>query len=220
MKEDLKKRILTIDRIVEIDSGIQQAAECDFLDSRVSYRLSRLQGWCTSVVKTVQREQARLTIARTDIQSLDKEIRDEIVSRSNQAINELMEIEEEIPVPEFKLSDFTARQDMEVNIRDREGKITRKKIDKGQAMMPQGFFNLMGDLIIDDLDANPGMDAPSQIGLTIRSRIKDTLVEIEQLKKRPPRSITNTTPTKSPDEQGTGITENNSGPAESRVQGL
>lgn len=131
---------LKLEKIVDVFEAVKLVGDLK-LDFTVSYRLGRLQDKCKSILKVYEEIQGKLQAeysgkaqeftsqmeGKTDEEktALNAEVRklnNEFVAE----INKILQIEEEVPVPDFKLKDF-------------EGKD-----------VPVKFFSMMGELIKED----------------------------------------------------------------------
>ena len=129
---------MKLDKIINIFEGIKAVEDNSKLDFTISYRLGRLSDSCRSIIRTYERVQNKLKSEtnekivalrgkwdeKTDEEkaAISKEVKalnDEFMGK----IDDLMEQEEDIKVPELKLKDF-------------EGKD-----------VPVKFFGLLGDVI-------------------------------------------------------------------------
>lgn len=129
---------LKLDKIVDIFEAIKMVEENTKIDFPVSYRLGRLSERCRSIIKVFEKTQNRLRTEYSEkinavnkdkdsksedekkaIDTQVRELNDSFISK----INELVEVEETIEVPEFKLKEFENKE------------------------IPVKFFALMGDLI-------------------------------------------------------------------------
>jgi hypothetical protein len=149
----MKPQVLTVRRIIEADTAIDIAGNVDYLDGKVAYRLGRFKKQCEPIVRAQQiartKENNRHAIELNSKDTSSKR-KKEIVDKVNQNMEIILNLEEEIVIPEFNLSDFIAKTDRTVKIALGEGKSENRDVKEGQMLMPQAFFNLMGDLIKDD----------------------------------------------------------------------
>lgn len=128
---------LKVEKIVDVFEAVKLVDELK-LDFALSYKLGRLQDRCKSVIKVYERMQTKLQLeygekARAYTVSLDDKTEEEkaAINAEVRKINNefaiemgnILQIEEEIVVPEFKLSDFENKE------------------------IPVKFFSLMGELI-------------------------------------------------------------------------
>ena len=172
----MPKRKLKLERILELANAVETVTANDRLSGKTSYWLGRLGDYCSGPARTfkygqekalqkVKPEQDKLLkdlknldIAkdRAEIDNLNKQIQDLNVQYTA-LLKELNEQEEEIEVPEFKLTEFIAAQDIvyaetSKDI-DKDGKqITRKielTIKKGNSLVPIKFFKLMGEYVTE-----------------------------------------------------------------------
>jgi hypothetical protein len=171
---DKEKSTLTIEKVLEISAAVDLVSSNDTLDGRVSYWLGRLGDYCSAPIKVFNKEkdkiqkqvvekQEPLTV---EVAKLDKEKdKNKIVDLNSQInklneeftdkIKALLEQEEDMIIPDFKLADFTAKEDTvrldKVEELDEKGnKVTKKievKIKKGQSLVPVRFYKLMGEYI-------------------------------------------------------------------------
>lgn len=128
---------LKLEKIVDIFEGIKMVDELK-LDFNLSYRLGRLQDRCKSIIRVYEATQSKLqseyagramamgegetedekTIIKEELKKLNAEFMVEI--------NKLLQIEEEITIPELKLKDFQGKE------------------------IPTKFFSLLGDVIKEE----------------------------------------------------------------------
>lgn len=128
---------LKVEKIVDVFEAIKLLDDLK-LDFTLSYKLGRLQDRCKSVIKVYERMQTKLQLeygekARQLAVTLDDKTEEEkaaINAEVRKVNNEfaiemgnILQIEEEIVVPQFKLSDFENKD------------------------IPVKFFSLMGELI-------------------------------------------------------------------------
>jgi hypothetical protein len=125
--------ILTVEEIININEAVTSIAEKETLSATTAYRLGRLKKYAEGVMKEFNKaknkkiEDYNKAIARigiTEDQKLD------LRNRLQHEVDELLEVAEQITVPELKLSDFTD--------------------DNGKLLVPQKFLSLMGQVIEDD----------------------------------------------------------------------
>ena len=128
---------LKLEKIVDIFEAIKLVDELK-LDFNLSYRLGRLQDRCKSIIRVYEGAQSKLqseyagrAIAMGEGETEEEKaaIKEELKKLNAEfmaEINNLLQIEEEITVPELKLKDFQGKE------------------------VPAKFFSLMGDVIKED----------------------------------------------------------------------
>lgn len=149
----MKSVNLSILRIIEISTAIDIIGSTDALDGTTGYKLGRLKKTCEAIVKIFQsiRETEQKKYAKElDSKSTSKERKKQIVDLMNEKMREIEVLEEEIKVPEIKLSEFIAKSDRTVKFPLGEGKSETREVKEGQMLVSQVFFNLMGEIIVDD----------------------------------------------------------------------
>lgn len=145
-------KILSIQRIGNINAACASVGDNDALDGTIAYRIGRLADYTDSAVRRVQKmHQEKMRAYRQKIEKMTEEQKKVAAEKLNDEIQELNEIEEEVKIPEFKYSDFVAKIDMMVG---------GKQIKAGQTLVPIKFFSLMGDLVKDDQGLIKGMLEP------------------------------------------------------------
>lgn len=149
----MKSVTLNVLRIIEISTAIDIIGGTDALDGTTGYKLGRLKKTCEAIAKIFQsiREAEQKKYAKElDSKSTSKERKKQIVDAMNDKMREIEVLEEEIKVPEIKLSEFIAKTDRTVKFPLEGGKSETREIKEGQMLVSQVFFNLMGEIIIDD----------------------------------------------------------------------
>jgi predicted nucleic acid-binding Zn-ribbon protein len=131
---------LKLEKIVDVFEAIKLVEELK-LEFAVSYRLGRLQDRCKSILKVYEQLQSKLQaeyskkaqVFNSQMEGKSDEektaLNIEVRNLNNEfvaEINKILQIEEEIVVPDFKLKDF-------------EGKD-----------VPVKFFSMMGELIKEE----------------------------------------------------------------------
>lgn len=144
---------MKIHRIMNIGDAISLIDDINYLPAKIAYRLGRLGDHCSSVIKPVSKleQNARKKAIneqnefRKGFDSLSDEEKEEVkkkIATSNEEFvnysESLMDQEEEIKIPDLKLSDFTAES--EIKLKDRT-------IKAGETLVPVKFFKLMGEII-------------------------------------------------------------------------
>jgi len=168
MGTDSKQKL---SKILDIAEAISVVGENSLLEGTVSYRLGRLGDYTKAPLKlyTKMREEKRKAIHEKQ-KALQKETvgASEEVKREKsleiQSLNEqfnteveaILEQEEQISIPNLKLSDFLAKEErktFETIGKNEDERKVEVIIKPGQALVPVRFFVLMGELIVDDKDA-------------------------------------------------------------------
>jgi hypothetical protein len=161
----MTERELEVSRIVEISEAVAIAGDNKHLDGTVSYRVGRLGDFCKLIVRSYTKQRDRLIREAREKERILREkykngspeekvkANEEIVDISEKltdALDSLATQVEKIRVPELKLSEFIAKNDItEIIIKDgvSDAKIIAKT---GQSLLPIRFFTLMGDVVVDD----------------------------------------------------------------------
>jgi hypothetical protein len=124
---------LTVEEIINISEAVTSIADKETLSATTAYRLGRLNKYAQSVMKEFTKAKNK-KIENYNKAIFEKGITDEkkIILRQDleNQIAELMEVTEEINVPDLKLSDFMD--------------------ESGKMLVPQKFISLMGEIIKDD----------------------------------------------------------------------
>lgn len=147
-------KILSIQRIGNINAACASIGENDALDGTIAYRLGRLADYTDSSVRRVQKlHQEKLRAFRKKTEKMNEEQKKVESEKLSEEIQDLNDIDEEVKIPEFKYSDFVAKVDTIVG---------GKQIRAGQTLVPVKFFSLMGDLVRDDQGLIKGMLEPKE----------------------------------------------------------
>lgn len=147
-------KILSIQRIGNINAACASIGENDALDGTIAYRLGRLADYTDSSVRRVQKlHQEKVKAFRKRTEKMNEEQKKAESEKLSEEIQDLNDIEEEVKIPEFKYSDFVAKIDTIVG---------GKQIRAGQTLVPIKFFSLMGDLVRDDQGLIKGMLEPKE----------------------------------------------------------
>lgn len=144
----------------------------DFLDGTIAYRLGRLNDFCKAPARSYRKAAEKMRKETYEAQrELEKKMKgatdddkrtisldiQKLSDEMNEKTSELLDQTEKIKIPEFKLSDFIAKEDRKVKQEmvepDGSKKIGEVNIKSGQTLVPTKFFSLMGDAIIDDKEA-------------------------------------------------------------------
>ena len=146
-------RELSVLRIVEISTGIEIIGNTDALDGVTGYKLGRLKKVCESIAKiagTIREDEQKKYAKELANKDTTRARKQEIAEAINEKMRAVEQVKEEIKVPELKLSEFIAKSDRTVKFPLGEGKTETREIKEGQMLVPQMFFNLLGDIIQDD----------------------------------------------------------------------
>lgn len=142
-------KVLTIQRIGNINQACASVGDNDALEATIAYRLGRLADYTDSVVRRMQKtHQEKLKEYRKRIEKMDEDSKRIATEKFTEEVQALNDQTEEVKIPEFKYSDFVSKLDIEVG---------GKQIRVGQALVPIKFFSLMGDIIKDDQGLVKGM---------------------------------------------------------------
>lgn len=162
---------LSLSRIIEIAEGISLVGDNTLLDGVITYRLGRLADYTKSPVKgyNKQREAKRREFlekqreAQKKMKSADEDTKRELsmdiqdlTNSFNEEVDKLLEQKESLKIPEFKLSDFLAKEERKIpqKVGQNEDQHTIETVLKpGQSLVPVKFFAMMGDVIADDKNA-------------------------------------------------------------------
>lgn len=110
---------MKIEKIIKITDALVTLEDNKKIDSVIAYKLARLNDQCQNIIKTYQKQETKLREeysemikALTDNKETDaekREIEPKVRELNNEfitKINEIMELEEDVVVPELKLKDF------------------------------------------------------------------------------------------------------------------
>lgn len=162
---------LELRRIFELAEAVSLVGDNSLLDAKIVYRLGRLGDYCKSPVRVGQKEQEKkrrlIVEQQREIQAKNSSATEEerkknqteiakLNEKFSDEIDALFEQKETISVPEFKLSDFMAKEEKKVVRKIGKGEDQRDVeivIKPGEILVPVRFFTLMGEFVIDDKDA-------------------------------------------------------------------
>ncbi len=131
---------LKLEKIVDVFEAIKLVGDLK-LEFAVSYRLGRLQDKCKSILRVYEEVQAKLQAeysgkAQEFTSQMEGKSDEEKTALNNEVrklnnefvaeMNKILQIEEEVPVPDFKLKDFENKD------------------------VPVKFFSMMGELIKEE----------------------------------------------------------------------
>lgn len=162
---------LPLARIIEIAEGISLIGDNALLDGVVTYRLGRLADFTKTPVKGYNKQRE---VRRKEILEKQREIQKKMKSADddgkrefsmdiqglnndfNEEIDKLLEQKESIKIPEFKLSDFLAKEERKIPQKvgaNEDQRMIETVLKPGQSLVPVKFFAMMGDIIVDDKQA-------------------------------------------------------------------
>ncbi len=172
----MQKPKLKLERILELSQAVDTVANNDRLAGKTTYWVGRLGDFCSGPMKVfkagqekalnqIKPEQDALVKQvealdpikdRWEIEKLNRQIQEYNVKFA-ELVKEVLEQEEEISMPEFKMSQFIAEHDITYTETlkdvDKDGKEITKKIEltikKGQSLVPTKFFRLMGEYVVE-----------------------------------------------------------------------
>lgn len=162
---------LELRRIFELAEAVSLVGDNSLLDAKIVYRLGRLGDYCKSPVRVGQKEQEKkrrviveeqrkIQAANTSATEEERKKNQVEISKLNEKytdeIDALFEQKETVNVPEFKLSDFMAKEEKKIIRKVGKGEDQRDvevTIKPGEILVPVRFFTLMGEFVIDDKDA-------------------------------------------------------------------
>lgn len=149
---------ITVDDAVNIVNSVDGAGGSDLLDSTVGYRLARFRDRANSMVKAFNSVRNRLIEKYKPLIEAAKLDEDKLALKKERddKISKIRTLKENINTPEFKLSDFTAQDE----IRLRDGVVVKK----GQMLVPQYFLTTMVAYIKDDVTTDKNKEI-SEISL-------------------------------------------------------
>lgn len=162
-----EEKKLSLDRIGRIATAVQVIGDNTLLDGKISYRIGLLGDYCASPLKASEKSRNKLIetsnaskLALVEAKTGDP-IKDAILdtrggilnNELNVKMSELGDEEVGVKIPELKLSDFIAKEEIKqvIKTKDKDG-VDKNEIviiKAGQALVPTRFFQLMGDLIIE-----------------------------------------------------------------------
>lgn len=170
---------LTVLRIVEISTGVEVIGNTDALDGTTGYKLGRLKKICESIVKianTIRDDEQKKYSKELVSKDTKPERRQEIANLINDKMKAVELIEEEINIPDLKLSEFIAKTDRTVKFPIGEGKTETREIKEGQMLVPQVFFSLLSDIIQDDKNTGT-YESPVKSNLELFMEAEKDVVE-------------------------------------------
>jgi hypothetical protein len=159
------------EKILRISNAVALVGDNSLLEGTIAYRLGRLGDYTNAPAKhynklreakrkeilAKQDDWKKKKIGATEAQKAEFDVEvAKLDDEFNDALQGLLDQEEEIKVPSFKLSDFLAKEEKKNFETVGKGEDQRKVeiiIKPGQALVPVRFFQLMGDIIVDDKDA-------------------------------------------------------------------
>lgn len=97
---------MKLNKVIEIYEAIKLIEGNTKLDFKISYRLGRIQDKCTSIIKTFESTQNKIKEKYQKLIKPEEEISQKLNAEFVAEINNLLEIEEQIEIPKFNLSDF------------------------------------------------------------------------------------------------------------------
>lgn len=98
---------MKLNKVIEIYEAVKLIESNTKLDFKISYRLGRIQDKCTSIIKTFESTQNKIKEKYQKlIKPEDTELSQKLNAEFFAEINNLLEIEEQIEIPKFNLSDF------------------------------------------------------------------------------------------------------------------
>lgn len=160
-----EKQTVTLERALEINEAVGVIQSNSLLEAKVTYRIGILGDKCKSPVRHYNKA---VEEARKQLKATQKTLRDKLVGKNeeekkevtlemqeaidkfNEDHTKLLEEQVELTIPTFKLSEFTASQEIKgkdtikVGKEDKEIEIV---IREGQTLVPVKFFALMGDFV-------------------------------------------------------------------------
>lgn len=157
------EQTLKVADIIRIADGIELIKENTSLPFSTSYKLGLLANYCQTPIDTAKKtknnkikvfNQKRDEILKdvTDRKNIPTEKQDHLNELVNKLNEELDDVDANtclIKVPEFKLSEFVATEDIKTYVTI-EKKLETIVVKKGQPLVPLAFFKAMGDLIKQD----------------------------------------------------------------------
>ncbi len=165
MAQEMKDENLEVGVILEICKGIDMLESISDLKPNIAHRCGRLGDFASRIKKRFERNQQKYITAfnqkrkqivgTTKESELSQEIKDELTDLANKLtedLNALREEKEPIKIPELKLADFIATEEVKrlVTIADKEtAKGEWVIIKNGGLLVPIGFLKCLGDIIQD-----------------------------------------------------------------------
>ena len=146
---------LTVRTIFQIYNAGNSILAIDYLDGNVSYKIGRLFKQAEAIVKeaTRARELNNKNYLK-DLKTAKEEEKVGLLELLNDKNRAIEDNEEDIGIPEIKLSELICEKDFKTVVKitgqDNKEYSEVKEFRKGQTLVPQMFFNLMGELIIDN----------------------------------------------------------------------
>lgn len=162
---------LPFDKILRISNAVALVGDNSLLEGTIAYRLGRLGDYTTGPAKQFNKlkeaKRKELAAKQDDLKkqmvgatdATKEDLKNQIAKfddEYNDAVQAMLDLEEEMKVPSFKLSDFLAKEEKKTFETVGKGEDQRKVevvIKPGQSLVPVRFYQLMGDIIADDKDA-------------------------------------------------------------------
>lgn len=158
MESKEKALELEIDRICEIDRGLDIIGDNRYLSGQMSIELSLLKKRSKPIRKAFEKAVEKLTQVNLIPESYERNQRFaiEAANRVQQEIDKMKSMKRKIKVPMLLYSEFEAKEDSRRVIEymgdDRMKKSKEELVRKGQSLVPFEFFSLMGNLIVRSED--------------------------------------------------------------------
>lgn len=160
----MEEKEFEVQVILDIAQGVKLLDNNVDIKPNIAYRIGNLGDNCESQVKLFEKfQQARVKdyndqraklVEKTKEEDLSAEVKEALVELGNsltQKLNEYKEQKKSIKVPELKVSDFVATEEVKRLVTVKTGKEEAKSewitIKAGSLLVPTGFFRLMGDTI-------------------------------------------------------------------------
>lgn len=159
-------RKLTIDRIIEIGEAVAMIGDNRYLEGTTAYKVGMLGDYCKPFIKNFVKERDKIVQeakrkqkaiidpvkdqATSDAKAKANEDVAQLMQEMQERLNSLSTTEEDVKIPQLKLSEFIAKADItDVFVKDGIPE-TKVVVKSGYTLVPTKFFTLMGDIIIDD----------------------------------------------------------------------
>lgn len=159
-------RKLTVDRIIEIGEAVAMIGDNRYLEGTTAYKVGMLGDYCKPFIKNFVKERNKIVQeakrkqkaiidpvkdqATSDAKAKANEDVAQLMQEMQERLNDLSTTEEDVKIPQLKLSEFIAKADItDVFVKDGIPE-TKVVVKSGHTLVPTKFFTLMGDIIIDD----------------------------------------------------------------------
>lgn len=145
----MEKIVLPMRKILDVFDAVSAVDDNDLLPTKTSYWLGRLKDKCKSLSRPAVRDREKLT--RKFQALMEGKKANEVEELSSDFLDKLdaiLDVEsEEFQMPDFKMSDFEAKEDVVKEVKNADGTTSKVTIKKGQSLVSVKFYSLMGELV-------------------------------------------------------------------------